>query len=136
MSTDVVNDGRATSRLSHDLTAWLTTVNRAGQPQSSPVWFLWDDGVLWLRSQPGAGKLRNLTEQPRVAFHLNDEQGGGVVTIEGVANVAERVPAEIDDRYFAKYAEPLTRDLNSTPERMKDSYSVVLTITPTRARVW
>ncbi len=24
--------------------AWITTVTAGGQPQSSPVWFLWADG--------------------------------------------------------------------------------------------
>lgn len=136
MSSDVTIEGTASARLADDLTGWLTTVSGSGQPQSSPVWFLWHDGVLWLRSQPGAGKLRNLTARPRVSFHLNDRNGGGVVTVEGIAVVAEAVPDAFDERYLAKYADAITNEVSSTPERMMDSYSVVVTITPTRVRTW
>lgn len=30
-------------RLRTEDIAWITTVTADGQPQSSPVWFLWDD---------------------------------------------------------------------------------------------
>jgi hypothetical protein len=32
---------RAIERLGSESIAWLTTVNAAGQAQSSPIWFLW-----------------------------------------------------------------------------------------------
>ena len=34
--------GRAERRLHEEEIAWLTPVRRGGQPQSVPVWFLWD----------------------------------------------------------------------------------------------
>ena len=33
---------RAEERLRNEEIAWLTTVRPDGQPQSVPVWFLWD----------------------------------------------------------------------------------------------
>lgn len=33
---------RAERRLREEEIAWLTTVRADGQPQSVPVWFLWD----------------------------------------------------------------------------------------------
>ena len=37
---------RAAERLEGELILWLTTVTPEGQPQSSPVWFLWIDGEI------------------------------------------------------------------------------------------
>jgi len=34
----------ALGRLDTELMAWVTTVNPDGQPQSSPIWFLWQRG--------------------------------------------------------------------------------------------
>jgi hypothetical protein len=34
---------RAVRRLREDMTAWLTSTDRAGTPQPAPVWFLWND---------------------------------------------------------------------------------------------
>ena len=33
-------------RLEGELVAWMTTVDSAGQPQTSPVWFLVEDEVI------------------------------------------------------------------------------------------
>src|SRR5207248_8835730 len=55
---------RAARRLADDVIGWLVTVNRAGAPQPSPVWFLWDDDGLLIYSQPGTPKLRNIARNP------------------------------------------------------------------------
>jgi PPOX class probable F420-dependent enzyme len=64
-------------RLSNEPIGWLTTAGADGQPQSSPVWFIWEGVSLWLRSQAHAGKVRNIRANPRVAFHLADDGHGG-----------------------------------------------------------
>jgi PPOX class probable F420-dependent enzyme len=80
-------DDRAQARLETDLNGWLTTVRADGQPQSSLVWFLWDDGVIWIRSQVQTPKVRNLGNAGPVAFNLNsNDVGGDVVTLEGRAS--------------------------------------------------
>jgi len=54
-------------RLRQDRIGWLTTVGRDGQPQSSAVWFLFDDGCVYIQSQPRAAKLRNIRSNNRVS---------------------------------------------------------------------
>ena len=44
---------RAERRLREEEIAWLTTVRADGQPQSVPVWFLWDGDAFLIYSQPG-----------------------------------------------------------------------------------
>jgi PPOX class probable F420-dependent enzyme len=62
--------GRANRRLREELIAWLTTVRSDGQPQSVPVWFLWDGERFLIYSQPDRQKLRNIDRDPRVGLHL------------------------------------------------------------------
>ena len=43
-SLDAATDdgARALRRLQTELIGWLTTINPDGQPQASPIWFVWD----------------------------------------------------------------------------------------------
>jgi Pyridoxamine 5'-phosphate oxidase len=52
--TGALQQDEVARRLASKPIGWLTTVNPDGQPQSSPVWFIWDGGSLWLRS-PATG---------------------------------------------------------------------------------
>jgi PPOX class probable F420-dependent enzyme len=134
--TDVLQQDEIARRLAGDPIGWLTTVNTSGQPQSSPVWFVWDGASLWLRSQPRAGKVRNVEAHPGVSFHLADDgHGGNVVTIEGHASV-DAEPGELLGAYLAKYDAAIRGALQTTPEQLAADYSTTIRITPTRARVW
>ena len=42
LDTTTEAGGRAERRLREEKIAWLATVRADGQPQSVPVWFLWD----------------------------------------------------------------------------------------------
>ncbi|MDH3426650.1 MAG: nitroreductase/quinone reductase family protein, partial [Acidimicrobiia bacterium] len=64
-------DEHTTKRLQNDLIAWLTTVSRGGQPQTSPVWFLWDDGAIWVYSLPDTARVRNIEANPKVSVNLD-----------------------------------------------------------------
>jgi PPOX class probable F420-dependent enzyme len=124
-------------RLGTDQIGWLTTVNRTGQPQASPIWFLWHAEHIWLRSQAAAGKVANIRANPRVAFHLDDNgSGGDVVTVEGTAEFVEELPAEVMEAYLAKYGKAIKQILHVTPEQLAADYPVTIRITPTRARAW
>jgi PPOX class probable F420-dependent enzyme len=127
----------AADRLGAEQIGWLTTVSRGGQPQASPIWFLWHDGHIWLRSQAAAAKVANIGANPRVAFHLDDDgQGGHVVTVEGTAEVVEQVPGGVREAFLAKYGTLITERLKSTVEQMEAVYPISIRITPKRARSW
>ncbi len=51
---------------------WLTTVHPDGQPQSVPLWFLWNGETFLVYSQPGSQKLRNIGRNPRVDLNQPD----------------------------------------------------------------
>ncbi len=124
-------------RLRTENIAWITTVTLDEQPQSSPVWFLWDAAEFLVYAQPHSWKVRNIRAHPKVSLHLNsDDQGGQVVTFEGDARITEaQPPAHEVAAYLAKYRDGIA-DLGWTPEQMAAEYSVALSITPTRVRVY
>jgi PPOX class probable F420-dependent enzyme len=124
-------------RLRAESVIWLTTVDAGGQPQSSPVWFLWDEGEFLVYAQPGSWKVRNIRAHSQVALNLNSTAGGGqVATFEGVARIAaDQLPVAQTAAYLAKYGSGIT-SLGQTPEQMGADYSTALRITPTRVRAF
>jgi PPOX class probable F420-dependent enzyme len=125
----------AEERLQTEVIVWLSTVRADGQPQSSPVWFMWDDGAFLIWSLPGSQKVPNIRANPRVSLHLEgDGRGGGIVTFEGMAELNDRSLLEVPD-YVAKYTE-LVRALGTEPEPFAQAYSVGIRVTPTRLRVY
>ncbi len=135
--TDVLQQDGPAQRLAGEGIAWLTTAGADGQPQSSPVWFIWDGASLWLRSQAQAGKVRNIKANPRVAFHLADDgHGGNIITMEGAASLEAEPAEELLEVYFAKYGEAIRTALQTTPEQLAADYPITIRITPTRVRAW
>ena len=128
---------RADRRLRTEQILWLTTVRADGQPQASPVWFVWDGETLLIFSQPDAQKLRNLAANPRVAVHVDtDEAGEDVVTIDGTAAVDPDVPSSDQlEEYQVKYREGI-QAIGTTPAELARDYSVAIRIRPTRVRSW
>jgi PPOX class probable F420-dependent enzyme len=124
-------------RLQTESVAWITTISPGGQPQSSPIWFLWEGGEFLVYAQPRSWKVRNIRAHPRVSLHLNsDEEGGRVVTFEGSARIADTgPPLEAVTAYLAKYRDGIA-GLGMTPEQMGAEYATALRITPTRVRVY
>ena len=129
--------GRAERRLREEKIAWLTTVRADGQPQSVPVWFLWDGESFLIYSQPGRQKLRNIGRNPRVGLNLNSNaRGGEVVRVEGTARIVEDAPpaTEVPD-YVEKYREDMAR-IGFDEEGFARAYSVAIRVTPTRWQIW
>jgi len=128
---------RVAQRLQNEQIIWLTTVRADGQPQSSPVWFLWDGDTFLIYSQPTAQKLRNIRRHPPVSIHLNsDERGENVVTIDGSATIeTSALSADAMSGYVEKYRNSIA-SIGHTPESLAQEYSVALRVSPRRIRSW
>ena len=126
---------RALERLTTDKIGWLTTVNAEGQPQSSPIWFLWTGDEIFLYSHKTAKRKANIEANPHVSFNLNtDVDGGDVVTIEGTARLDTAAPRYSEHRaYVARYAGWL-KDYGWEPEYFEREYPHAVRVTPTRWR--
>ena len=128
---------RAQERLKEEKIAWMTTVRSDGQPQTVPVWFLWDDGKILIYSQPNRQKLKNLSRNPHVGLNLNsDAHGGNVVRLEGTATIADDAPPSSEiPSYAEKYRESIAR-IGFDVESFAQAYSVPVRVTPERWQVW
>ncbi len=128
---------RADRRLRDEAAIWLTTVDRSGQPQTSPVWFLWDGETFLIFSMPRSPKVPNVRSNPHVSLNLDGgAEGEDVVTIEGRAEIPGDGLSVTDvPEYVEKYRDAIAK-LGSDPDSFAGAYSVPIRVTPTRARVW
>jgi PPOX class probable F420-dependent enzyme len=75
LDTSTTRGAHAAQRLHDELIVWLTTVRPSGQPDTVPVWFLWDGTTVLIYSRPGQAKLRNIAHNPRVSVVLDLRMG-------------------------------------------------------------
>jgi len=135
---DTTNEAgaRAEERSRREEVAWLTTGRPDGQPQSVPVWFLWDGEAFLVYSRPGARTLRNIEANLKVNLNLNSNStGGDVVRAECEAEVLPGAsPAAEVGPYLEKYRDGIER-IGFDPDGFARAYSVAIRATPTRWRV-
>ncbi len=127
---------RAEERLRAEVVGWLTTVSPDGQPQSSPVWFLWDGGSILLRSLAGAPRVRNIRADPKVSFHLDsDGEGGDIVTLECEARIDADGPSASEAASYRSKYDVKVREYGWTWAGFERDYPIVLRLLPTRVRL-
>jgi PPOX class probable F420-dependent enzyme len=137
LNPDIPAQAAAAARVREEPVIWLTTVTASGQPQSTPVWFLWDGGEFLIYGLKNGQKTRNIGSNPHVSLHLDgDGRGGGNVIFEGTARIDPAAPrADAVPAYVAKYL-PLIESYGWTPASFVDDYPDAIRVAPTRARVW
>ena len=124
-----------TARLSDSLIGWLTTVNQAGQPQSSAVWHIVEGAELIVYSRPDATRLTNLRSNPKVSYNLRgDRQGDSIVTMEGIARTDPAAPTPLGQpAYMMKYGDEMIR-IGWSHEQYDEQFPIALRIEITRVR--
>jgi PPOX class probable F420-dependent enzyme len=86
------------------LTAIFTSVDPDGSPQSSAIWYMWEDGRLWFSTKRWAKKFRNLPQRPLASFIVVDPADEfRYVELRGTATVAEDPGCAGRDRVRAKH---------------------------------
>lgn len=54
--------------------AHVATIGPKGEPQSNPVWFIWDGDRFWMAVGPTGQKAKNLERDPRIAISMADPE--------------------------------------------------------------
>jgi PPOX class probable F420-dependent enzyme len=133
MATPATPPPEARALLDRAEVIWLTTVSPDGQPQTSPVWFLFDDPEFIVYSRPDAPRIGNLRANPLVSLNLIDDRSPRAVSIEGTAAPVGGPPATDNPAVVTKYAEALAR-MGTTAEWFAAEFSQPVIIKPTRWR--
>jgi PPOX class probable F420-dependent enzyme len=130
---------KALRHLQTEYFVWFSTVAASLAPQPRPVWFIWHAGAILIYSQPQAHKVKHIRANPQVALHFNTLDPKGeqdVIVLGGSAEIATDLPpAHQFPVYLEKYASGIA-DLNFTPEKFGQEYSVAIRVTPTALRGW
>lgn len=128
---------RTDERLHNEMTAWLTSVDRTGTPQPTPVWFLWNTGEssALLYSPPTAKRLSRIQANPRSSLHVNDDGEGHrfVVLTGSLEHALDTAPAHEHPAYVEKYG-PWMEKVFGSPERFGSMFSVPLLFRASRVR--
>jgi PPOX class probable F420-dependent enzyme len=73
----------------------LVTYRRSGAAVPTPMWFVEEGGVLYVRTPAKSGKVKRLRNNPRVRVVASDGRGGPKgAWIEGRARIVDDVQAE------------------------------------------
>ena len=83
----------------------LETFRKSGEAVQTPVWFVEDDGMLYVRTIDNSGKVKRIRNNPRVRVAPCDVRGGLLGEWgEAQANLvdeptAQRVDQLLEDKY-------------------------------------
>jgi PPOX class probable F420-dependent enzyme len=114
----------------------LATNRINGPPQSSAVWYLYEDGKIYIASLADTAKYHNIKRDPRVSICVDGGHSDArAVTIYGTAELVEDESAWPDDIMFRiarRYSESdeEARELND--ELSDGAVEVLIVVTPTK----
>jgi len=120
----------------------LATASPEGQPHIVPVWFLWEDGVVWISSYRSTRKVIDIERNHKCALVVDIENGSDgltAVVLEGQAELVS-VPADsVKKRIERIYTKYLGSDgvFEADPQSWLNSpENVLIKFTPTRVKSW
>lgn len=104
MSSEIATD--LIPLLESDAIAFVSTIGPRGEPQTTPLWFLWDDGQLRFSLVEGRQKLRNLRRDPRLSVTVaNPADPTWYVELRGrVEDLSHDPDLALERRVAEKYA--------------------------------
>ena len=83
-------DAQVLEFLKADRHAILATKGRNGAPQLTPVWYVFEDGVLYVSAQTSTVKVRNLRRDATVSVCIDGGRGDArYVVLSGQAELIE-----------------------------------------------
>jgi len=83
--------------------AHLATLGANGEPQSSPMWFLWDGEYIKFTHTKNRKKYQNIQRDPRVSISITD--GDDPYTYAEFRGVVERIEDDPNGAFFDTLAE-------------------------------
>jgi len=118
--------------LARPIIARLATVRANGSPQLAPMWFLYEDGVMYMSTRTYAAKVKHIQKNPRVAVVVDEMVAplkNKMVSMEGTAEVLTTGVKETTTKIYHKY---MGVEGSKTPQAQQNINTprVILKITP------
>ncbi len=122
------------SRFNDEKVLSLETYRRNGQPVRTPVWFLVEDGVIYVHTDDGTGKVKRIRRDPRVRVAPSHFRGKPKADYVSASAELETNPAIVEDyrsRIYKKYG--LVGALTTLMQRFSRSKAkdIIIRIHPT-----
>ncbi len=106
----------------------VSTVRKDGSPQSTPVYYLYENDELHISVTEDRKKTHNVLRDPRVSVCvLAEEFPFDYVQIKGTAAITKVDLVETSKRIWSTFRDPLPDDFE---QRMIDQKRVVMVVTP------
>lgn len=116
--------------------AILATNRKDGAPQISPVWYLYDDGKIYVTVFADSAKCHNLKRDSRVSICVDGgHPDGRAVTIYGTAELMQNGTEWSDDIFFRitrRYVESDEEARRLNEDFDTDEGEVLVIVTPTK----
>jgi Uncharacterized stress protein (general stress protein 26) len=94
------------------LMAYLASSAADGAPRIAPVWFVWEEGLLWMLSDTASSSAARISRDPRVSVEIVDyDNAAGRLRHLGL-----RGRATVEPMDPARFRRLLTRYLGPTPD--------------------
>ena len=118
----------------------LGTIDESGDPNVHPVWYLYENGKLYVETPKTAKKTKNIRNKNSVYFCVDDEtvpykgvRGKGTVRI--LEDIQSNIP--IAEKIMIKYTGNLENEVAKfLMDGVKNGFSVLLEITPKYFATW
>jgi hypothetical protein len=134
MSADEVN-----TFLRSERTCRVASVDGAGAPNITPLWYVWDGSWLWLNSIVRSQRWTNLVRDGRIAVVVDGGEAFNElhgVEIEGWAEVVGDVPRTATPDDHVATAEQLFGDKYGNGTFYADGRHAWLKVVPTKISSW
>lgn len=106
--------------IARPLTGVLAWTSPSGEPRSTPLNYVWEDGAIWFTTGGNSPKVRAFRERPIVSFSIPSEASSPppqAVTVRGAAEIFEWNP-ERQLQAFTRYGVP-----EDEAKAMRDNYA-------------
>ena len=140
MTIEISPEARAF--LARPLLGRLATASTDGQPHVVPVWFLWEDDLIWISSFRSTRKVIDLEKNPKCAIVVDVEKAEGgltAITIEGAAELVSEPHAETKariERVYIKYLGAVGVEEKDPQSWLESPENLLIKLTPKRVKTW
>ncbi len=124
------------------LLARIATVTPGGHPHVVPVWYLWDQGSVWISSFASTRHVHNLQVDPRCTILIDEapsgEENRGVIfsgRAELVSEPRDFVEAQTE-KIYTRYLGPDGVKKPDPQSWIVDPENLLIKLTPTRTKQW